>query len=501
MPIFAAGSLSITSTSIPTSVTQGDSFTLTLSVSGSEVSDVKGSLTTPSGLSCAPTGTQDISLSGSGTGTASWTCSASVAGDYTSRITTSITATDSGTGGSLSDSGQTGLSVLSPASLTASSSISSSSVAAGSSVTLTVGVNNVGDAATTYSISLSCLTGTTCSPSSVASKSIAASSLDTNTFIITGGTVGSYTITATVSGGSGQTTTTSQSLTVTSTGGNNQNPSTGGGGGLVNTTPKNKQKFTFMDKNTVTKMKLFDRALGIKEISIEVHNKAHNVTITITKLAGQPASVTHSISGTVFQWINITHDNLTDDNVKSLSMRFNVSRAWLINNSFSPDDVRLQRYSSGWTKLVTARIGETSGEYEYEATSPGLSVFAITAEKAASAPTIACGNNVREGAEQCDGTDLAGQTCIGLGFEGGMLLCSGCMFDTSACISATTSTQECGDGICGSGEETTCPDDCRAIEVSKAVSDYGWLITLVVIIIVVILGYFYYHGKKHFRKL
>ena len=284
---------------------------------------------------------------------------------------------------------------------------------------------------------------------------------------------------------------------------NNNNPGGsitpgGGAGGVVG--GSSKKKWDVMDRGIVHKWKLSDSALGIKEISIEVHNKAHNVTITIMKLAGQPASVTHTITGTVFQWINITHDNLTDDNVKSLSMRFNVSRFWLINSSFSPDDVRLQRYDNGWIKLVTTRVSESSNEYEYEALSPGLSVFAVTAEQAAGTGAIACGNNVREGAEQCDGTDLAGQTCVGLGYAGGTLGCTGCIFNTAACTSMSTGPV-CGNAACESGENSgNCPSDCVAIEIPQAVKENAWWITVVVLIVVGILGYFYYHGHKHLKK-
>jgi len=212
--VFATGSITISSVSIPTSVTQGDSFTITMSVSGSSATSVSGSLTLPSGLSCT-TGSQPIGLSGSGTGSASWSCTASVAGDYSNKITASVTATDSGTGGSLSDSKQTGLTVLAPASLTVSSQISSSSVAAGSSVTFTVGVNNAGDSSTTFNISLSCPSGLSCSPSSVANTAISGKSLVNNQFTITGSSAGSYTITATIKSPVQSDLTTSQTLTVT----------------------------------------------------------------------------------------------------------------------------------------------------------------------------------------------------------------------------------------------------------------------------------------------
>jgi RHS repeat-associated protein len=51
-----------------------------------------------------------------------------------------------------------------------------------------------------------------------------------------------------------------------------------------------------------------------------------------------------------------------------------------------------------------------------------------------------CGDNQAEGPEECDGTDLAGQSCLTLDFEGGTLACVACAFDTSGC-------DNCGDGV------------------------------------------------------
>ena len=47
-----------------------------------------------------------------------------------------------------------------------------------------------------------------------------------------------------------------------------------------------------------------------------------------------------------------------------------------------------------------------------------------------------CGNGVIEAGEECEGIDLGGQTCQGLGFSSGVLNCGAdCLFDTSSCIS------------------------------------------------------------------
>ncbi|MBU1511467.1 SBBP repeat-containing protein [Myxococcota bacterium] len=53
-----------------------------------------------------------------------------------------------------------------------------------------------------------------------------------------------------------------------------------------------------------------------------------------------------------------------------------------------------------------------------------------------------CGNGTIESPELCDGADLDGQTCTSIGFSGGTLACNGdCTLDTSDC-----SGQACGNG-------------------------------------------------------
>lgn len=52
-----------------------------------------------------------------------------------------------------------------------------------------------------------------------------------------------------------------------------------------------------------------------------------------------------------------------------------------------------------------------------------------------------CGNNIIEGGEDCEGADLNGQTCVGLGFGPGTLTCDiACSFDTYDCSPAPTPT-------------------------------------------------------------
>lgn len=70
---------------------------------------------------------------------------------------------------------------------------------------------------------------------------------------------------------------------------------------------------------------------------------------------------------------------------------------------------------------------------------------------------IYCGDGVRNGPEACEGGDLGGQSCQGLGFTGGNLSCnSNCTHNTAGCFNAF-----CGDGVCNNGETScSCPGDC-----------------------------------------
>ena len=71
-----------------------------------------------------------------------------------------------------------------------------------------------------------------------------------------------------------------------------------------------------------------------------------------------------------------------------------------------------------------------------------------------------CGNDTVEGTEECDGADLAGESCGSLGYGGGNLGCrNDCTFNVQACMN-------CGNGVIDPGEDcdgtnlddTTCGD-------------------------------------------
>ena len=386
--VSATGLIAITSVSIPSSATQGDTFTITVSVSGTEISGDQGtgSLTLPSQITCT-TGSKPITLSG-GTGSGSWSCSASVAGDYTNQITASVTATDSGTGMPLSGTAQTGLTVLSPASLTASSAISASSFTAGGSVTFTVGVNNVGDSSTTFNISLSCPTGLTCTPSSVANTAISGGSLVNNVFTISGSTSGSYTLTATIQSAVQANMTTSKSVTVT--GGATTTTLAGGGSSGSTEGEKINKTYTSITAGVpkiISAADLEATKSDLIEISITLKERATSVSIAVEKLADKPSGVS-DVSGVAYKYIIITKENLDDSNVAEGKIKFRVEKSWITTNNLDVSTISLYRYSNNaWNKLNTTKLSEDGTYVYFEAVTPGFSYFAISGSQVGATTT------------------------------------------------------------------------------------------------------------------
>jgi hypothetical protein len=67
-----------------------------------------------------------------------------------------------------------------------------------------------------------------------------------------------------------------------------------------------------------------------------------------------------------------------------------------------------------------------------------------------------CGDGILHAAEgeACDGQAFGADSCVGRGFDGGVLSCtSGCQVDPSTCATR-------GNGVCEVGETGACPEDC-----------------------------------------
>lgn len=129
--------------------------------------------------------------------------------------------------------------------------------------------------------------------------------------------------------------------------------------------------------------------LKIKRITIFVKKNVSNVMVNVkegVKSSDIPLPVKIQ-DGLVFKYLEISH-NISENDIASVSIDFQVEKSWIIENNIDASTVHLYRFfNNSWEKLQTTKINETSDTYEFRAISPGLSLFAIIGNWATSSMT------------------------------------------------------------------------------------------------------------------
>lgn len=123
--------------------------------------------------------------------------------------------------------------------------------------------------------------------------------------------------------------------------------------------------------------------LKINQIQITLNNSVSNVNIQIQESSAPSANVAISSSiGAVYKYLQITKTNIQDSNIASVKIKFQVEKSWLSTNGIDVNTIALSRLvENTWTNLPTVKSGEDSTYVYFEATSPGLSLFAIIGQK------------------------------------------------------------------------------------------------------------------------
>ena len=284
--------------------------------------------------------------------------------------------------------------------------------------------------------------------------------------------------------------------TCTSTGSSSSSSSSGGGGGGSSgpaTTTGSGTVASVSSGSTASVSITQSDTLGIQQIEVTVTNSVSNVQISVQETTSASAGVTSVISssgGAVYKYLEITKTNIQNSDISSAKISFKVPKSWLTSNNIDKSTVALNRYNNGWSKLPTTIASEDSNYIYFSANSPGFSTFAVTGEKNQTAAASSCGNNTRESGEECDGTDLAGQTCVSKGYAGGTLRCTNCKFDTTGCTASSSSSSS------GSSSSSSSSSSGGSATPPKITSDM--LIIGIIVLIIIALGYVYYrHSKKN----
>ena len=133
--------------------------------------------------------------------------------------------------------------------------------------------------------------------------------------------------------------------------------------------------------------------VAFRQLNISAANSINNIKIVIIKLAGLPASATHSIQGNVYNYIEVDKTNFADSDLSNVFINFAVNKTWLTDNGVDKTNISLYRWSNDrWNELTTTYVSEDSSEVFYQAESPGFSYFLIGTKTPVPAPTTCTEN-------------------------------------------------------------------------------------------------------------
>lgn len=125
---------------------------------------------------------------------------------------------------------------------------------------------------------------------------------------------------------------------------------------------------------------------NIQSISLYSLKNSGEITSTIEVLNERSKLVHSDPDGRVYRYLNIWVGKAgfaTSDSIRDARIRFKVNNSWIEEMGVSPAEVSLQRYNgSSWEVLPTTFEGNIGSYTIFEASTPGFSPFAITAEKA-----------------------------------------------------------------------------------------------------------------------
>ncbi|MFA5887804.1 MAG: FG-GAP-like repeat-containing protein [Candidatus Nanoarchaeia archaeon] len=157
----------------------------------------------------------------------------------------------------------------------------------------------------------------------------------------------------------------------------------GGGGGAISVMPKVSRIIASVaaGNNLIEFAESEKASVGIEEIMLNSATAASNVKLTIEKLTAMPEGIAASPSGDIYSYLQFNKTVLKDEDVKNAKITFTVSKDWIAKNNLDYNTIVLQRYTTKWNVLSTTYLKQNASNYYYESTTPGFSVFAITAEK------------------------------------------------------------------------------------------------------------------------
>ncbi len=193
----------------------------------------------------------------------------------------------------------------------------------------------------------------------------------------------SYTYTVTCTDGQGNSAAAAETFSTNSCG-SSSGSSGGASASPVVKTVTGSNSFTLINPGVASIAKDFNADIGVKQISIEVNNKAQDVQVTVTKYDGKPAAVSVAKSGDVKQYLQINVLNI-QNKLDKATVQFRVEKAKTSNKNGIVVS-KFDEIAKQWNDLTTTFASEDDKYYYYDVELKSFSYFAIS-EKAVASPT------------------------------------------------------------------------------------------------------------------
>ncbi|MBE3137916.1 MAG: PGF-pre-PGF domain-containing protein [Thermoplasmata archaeon] len=116
---------------------------------------------------------------------------------------------------------------------------------------------------------------------------------------------------------------------------------------------------------------------GVDSIEITAADDLNGATITVERLTEKPTDVTEPTTTNVYAYLNI-ETTAPEGSIGSIKIKFKVEQTWLTENNIDGNNVVLMRYhNNAWEQLDTTMLNEDATYVYYQATTTGMSTFAI----------------------------------------------------------------------------------------------------------------------------
>ncbi|ABN57143.1 MULTISPECIES: Ig-like domain-containing protein [Methanoculleus] len=150
-----------------------------------------------------------------------------------------------------------------------------------------------------------------------------------------------------------------------SSGGGDSTPSFSAG---IRENLRSGETFTFSDISVTS----------VSSVNVTAASTIPKMMLTVKK--AKASSAAEPPAGDVYEYIEITPQWVSQNQIGNATVFFSVPANWLESHNATAEDVVLMRYVNGiWESLETEVIGEENSKYNFRATTPGFSIFAIIA--------------------------------------------------------------------------------------------------------------------------